>query len=264
MAPRVLILGGNAGISRLMTTAMLARSWDVVSVIRRPGQKSEIEKLGQGQNGKVTTMVYDLEKVRGAAEAQSVLEQAKPNFVIFAAGSMSNPFGVDRDAAKSFMRASADTPTVTKFLFISFPAARRNRAPWWSDSEYRQYVSERSSYPDIQQAKLDADEYLVALANKRAKGGGAPFQAISLRPTWLTNARGTGKVQLGHAGAQGQVTRKDTADVAVGLLARDDTRGWFDLFEGSVGIEEAIDGVVRDGVNSIQGEDVERMYKLVQ
>ncbi|KAF2110253.1 hypothetical protein BDV96DRAFT_583735, partial [Lophiotrema nucula] len=54
------------------------------------------------------------------------------------------------------------------------------------------------------------------------------------RPTWMTNSRGTGKVCLGRAGAVGTVTRQDVATMALGLLSRTDTRGWFDLFEGDV------------------------------
>ena len=161
------------------------------------------------------------------------------------------------------MKASTDdSSSVAKFLFISFPSARRKRAPWWSDGDYKDYLAEKSSYPDTWQAKLEADEYLVALAEARARRGGPPFQAISLRPTWLTNARGTRHVQLGKAGCVGQVTREDVAAVAVSLLSRDDTRGWFDLFQGPDEIEKAVDKVVRDGINCVDGEDLDRIYQL--
>ena len=175
---------------------------------------------------------------------------------------MSNPYAVDRDAAKKVIKSSTNTPSVTKLLLISFPASRRGRGPWWTDRDYRNYTSERNSYPSIQQAKLEADEYLVAMANARASRGGPPFQAISLRPTWMLNSKGTGKVHLGKTAALGRVTREDVAAVAVSLLSRDDTQGWFDLVEGNVGIEEAVDTVVRSGINSIEGEDLDRIYKL--
>jgi hypothetical protein len=162
------------------------------------------------------------------------------------------------------MEASANDSSIRKFLFISFPASRRNRAPWWSDKEYRDWVTEKDSYPDVWQAKLEADEYLVALANARARRGGPSFQAISLRPTWLTNSKGTGKVQLGKTGALGKVAREDVAAVTVSLLSREDTYGWLDLFQGDVEVEEAVSAVVRDNINSIEGEDVERMYKLAK
>lgn len=47
------------------------------------------------------------------------------------------------------MDASTNADSIGKFLFISFPASRRARAPWWSDKEYRDWVAEKSSYPDI-------------------------------------------------------------------------------------------------------------------
>jgi len=175
---------------------------------------------------------------------------------------MSNPFGVDRDAAKRIMNASAADYAITKFLFISFPASRRKKAPWWSESDYHSWLNEKSCYPDIWKAKVESDEYLVAIANARVSRGGPPLQAISLRPTWLTDAKGTGWVQLGRAGSHGQVTREDVARVAVCLLSRDDTAGWFDLFQGDVEIEDAVEAAVKEKVNCIEGEDIQRIHQL--
>ncbi|KAM5357149.1 hypothetical protein ACJZ2D_016562 [Fusarium nematophilum] len=259
---RVLLFGGNAAVSRLMTSMMLERCWDVISVIRDAQQKDRILRLGDGKKGKVDVIVYDLEGLQNVHDAQSIIEHAKPNTVVFAAGSMSNPFGVDRDAARFIVKASAADSDIIKFLFISFPASRKKRAPWWSESAYRDWLTEKSSYADIYQAKLEADEYLVAQVNARASRGGPHFQAISLRPTWLTNAKGTGRVQLGKGGCAGQVTRDDVARVAVSLLSRHDTKGWFDLFQGDIKIEDAVETVVKDGINCIEGEDIQSMYRL--
>ncbi|KAH6886801.1 hypothetical protein B0T10DRAFT_490365 [Thelonectria olida] len=260
--PRVLILGGSASLSRLMTLRMVSKSWDVISVIRDPAQRSQILQIGNGQKGKVEVLIQDLEKLMGVRGARRILEQARPNIVVFVAGSTRKPFAVDRDASKSFMEASTNDNSVSKFLFISFPSSRRGRAPWWTDEDFQDWMVEKRSYPDIWQAKLEADEYLVALANARARRGGPSFQAISLRPTWLTNSKGTGKVHLGKSRAVGQVTREDVAAVALALLSRHDTRGWFDLFQGDDEIEEAVDSAVRRNVNCIDGEDVERIHEL--
>ena len=140
---------------------------------------------------------------------------------------MSNPFAVDRDALKMVIKASVDTPSITKFLLISVPASRRGRAPWWTDTDYQNFISERDSYPSIQQAKLEGDEYLVAMANARVSRGGSRFQAICLRPTWMSNNKGMGTVSLGKTAELGNVAREDVAAVAVTLLSRTDTQGWF-------------------------------------
>jgi hypothetical protein len=61
----------------------------------------------------------------------------------------------------------------------------------------------------------------------------------------------------------GNVSRETVADVALALLLRDDTRGWFDLLDGSATdpkIDEAIEELVRTGHNGLEGEDLERIH----
>jgi hypothetical protein len=181
-------------------------------------------------------------------------------------GSFTNVYGIDRDAAKSAIAAATALPTVTKFLMISFPASRRNPAPWWNGKDIADYTSERNAYPEIGDAKIQADEYLVAMAHARRQRDGtesdSTFQAISLRPTWLMTGKGTGRVSLGKTRALGTVAIGDVAGVAVEMLSRDDVSGWFDLVEGGVGIAEAVEGVVEEGIDCVDGEDLERMYAL--
>lgn len=84
--PRVLLLGGSASLSRLITLRMVAKSWDVISVIRDPAQRSQILRLGDGQKGKVEVLIQDLEKLKGAKGARAIIEQARPDMVVFVAG----------------------------------------------------------------------------------------------------------------------------------------------------------------------------------
>lgn len=118
---------------------------------------------------------------------------------------MSDVYAIDRDAAKKIIKASTDAPFVTKFLIISFPASRRRPAPWWDSQDIKMFNEEKSMYPDVAEAKLQADEYLVS---------------------------------------------------------RDDATGWFDLLRWSDEIEEAVDKVIRDRINCIESEDLDRMYRL--
>ncbi|KFY82732.1 hypothetical protein V500_10362 [Pseudogymnoascus sp. VKM F-4518 (FW-2643)] len=258
-SPRVLLFGGSGGLGRAMTELMLTKSWQVTSVVRDSKQTESILRLGPGDTSKANVLLLDLESMDDQ-DASKVLEQVQPNYVIFAAASVSNPNAVDRDSAKKIIKASANNPSITKFLMISFPTSRRKRAPWWTDSDYKQYLDEMRAYPQIANAKIDADEYLVAMAKVR-ESSGLPFQAISLRPSWLTNNQ-KGKVHLGKTKSIGQVSRTDVAAVAVSLLSRDDSSGWFDLVEGNDDIEKAVDQVVRDNVNTVEGEDLNYMYRL--
>ncbi|OJJ68243.1 hypothetical protein ASPBRDRAFT_199375 [Aspergillus brasiliensis CBS 101740] len=260
---RVLIFGGNGRVAKAMTSLMLARSWKVTSVIRSPSQKKSIQSLGDNQKGTIDVIMHDLKDLKDSDDVrQRILDKCRPDCVVFAAGSFSDVYGIDRDAAKIIIKAATSHPTVRKFLLISFPASRRKPAPWWDSRDVKDYTSEKNSYPDIADAKLQSDEYLVAMSRKRKLQDSSGFQAISLRPSWLLTSPGTGRVHLGKTRALGQIPIQDVAAVAVGLLSREDTHGWYDLVQGNDRIDEAIDKAVRDGINSIDGENVEEMYKV--
>jgi hypothetical protein len=44
------------------------------------------------------------------------------------------------------------------------------------------------------------------------------------------------------------------ADIAARLLARDDTRGWIDMLAGDEAMDDAIERVVRDKIDCMDGE----------
>lgn len=66
---------------------------------------------------------------------------------------------------------------------------------------------------------------------------------------------------LGKTQGTGKVSRDDVADVAVRLLERDDTDGWYDLLNGDEPVDQAVERVVREKVNTVEGEDVEAMIR---
>ena len=67
-------------------------------------------------------------------------------------------------------------------------------------------------------------------------------------------------MKLGKTSARGQISREDVAAVAAALLARDDTRGWYDLLQGDDTIDSAIDALVKEDFDGIEGEDLDRIY----
>lgn len=91
MPPRVLLIGGHGKVSQLMTPLLLSRSWTVTSLIRDPGQASTIHALGKGQQGKLEVLVRSLEDVKSKQEAQSIIEEANPDYVVWSAGAHCNP-----------------------------------------------------------------------------------------------------------------------------------------------------------------------------
>jgi nucleoside-diphosphate-sugar epimerase len=108
--------------------------------------------------------------------------------------------------------------------------------------------------PAYYKAKLAADEVLTVLGEER-KG----FGYISLRPGALTDEPETGKVVLGRTKARGSVSRGDVAEVAVRLLEREGVKGWFDLLGGEEDVGSEVERVLREGVDSREGESLEVM-----
>ncbi|KAL8969732.1 MAG: hypothetical protein Q9183_001861, partial [Haloplaca sp. 2 TL-2023] len=171
-------------------------------------------------------------------------------------GGPSRTQAIDRDSCIHFIRAAADTPSITKFLLVSYLGSRRTKAPWWNDDEWKstQEVNNgvlKNYYP----AKLAADECLTAVANR-----GRDLQAIILRPGSLTDDNGKRIVSLGKTKARGSISRSDVAAVAAELLDSKAT-GWIDLLDGEEPISDAVRRVVEDKVDCVEGEDVDSMIK---
>jgi hypothetical protein len=167
-------------------------------------------------------------------------------------GGATRTYAIDRDACIHFIRSSIATPSIKKFLLISALSIRRGRAAWFDDDSYALMQRVNTEImPDYFKAKLAADEALTVLGEERND-----FKYIILRPGQLTDGKEIGKIALGRTKARGQVTRADVADVAARLLEVEGAKGWFDLLDGDEPSEEAVQRVVKEGINSIDGEDI--------
>ncbi|POS82183.1 hypothetical protein EPUL_006394, partial [Erysiphe pulchra] len=221
-SPRILLLGGHGKVSLILTPKLISRSWHVISVIRCVEQIDDV--LATGAGGK---------------------------------GGPERTLAIDRDACIHFIRRSIATPTIKKFLLVSALSSRRSRAPWIEDDCYAliQKIN-HEVMPTYYQAKLAADEVLTVLGKERSG-----FGYISLRPGRLIDEPETGKVSLGKTKVKGGVSRADVAEVAANLLDHDNARGWFDVIDGDVDIKSAVENVIREGIDCIDGEDFNLMKK---
>ena len=86
MAPRVLLLGGHGKISLLMTPLLLQRSWNLTSLIRSSSQESDVISAAGKHASNLDIKIGDLEAISSQADAQSILDETKPDYVIFSAG----------------------------------------------------------------------------------------------------------------------------------------------------------------------------------
>jgi nucleoside-diphosphate-sugar epimerase len=262
---RVLLLGGHGKVALYLTPLLLSKSWNVTSVVRNPDHKSEILKLGENKPGKVEVLVDSLDDVTSVDRAENVLEKVNPDIVVWSAGAggkggPARTKAIDEVAAKNYISASAARPSVKKFLLVSYIASRRGRPSWWNDEDQKaaEYVNTKV-LPAYFAAKVEADEHLAAVAKKRNEKDPA-FQAIDLRPGTLKDEPSSGKVTLGRTSAKGDVSIETLAKVAVALLERDDTRGWYDLLDGDEPIDEAVARLAKEKWEGIEGEDLERIY----
>lgn len=146
---------------------------------------------------------------------------------------------------------------------VSWLGSRRKQPSWMTDDAWASVmVAKNEILPTYAAAKLEADEYMTALAAKRKQEDPRPFQAINLRPGGLKDDPATRKVELGITGqAKGTVTREDVAIVADQLLARADVEGWIDLVNGNVDVEEAVEKVAAEKIDAAAEEDVDEMVK---
>ena len=85
--PNVLMFGRNGRVSRAMMRIMVARSWQVTSVVRNIEQKQDILSLGEHNPATcLDVLECDLQNIRSSNEAFHILEKIRPNIVVFAAG----------------------------------------------------------------------------------------------------------------------------------------------------------------------------------
>lgn len=86
MSQHVLVLGGHGKIAQLLTPILLNKSWNVTSIIRKPEQVQAIQKLAPANGGSLNVLVRSLEDVKDVSAAKSILDEVRPDAVVWSAG----------------------------------------------------------------------------------------------------------------------------------------------------------------------------------
>lgn len=74
-------------MAQLLTPLLLQRSWSVTSIIRNPEQVAPLQQLGAGQgSGRLNVLVRSVEDVKNEAQAKSLIDEVKPDYVVWSAG----------------------------------------------------------------------------------------------------------------------------------------------------------------------------------
>jgi hypothetical protein len=179
-------------------------------------------------------------------------------------------YAVDRDAAIAFTRASVHTPSIKKFLTVSYLASRRGRPSWWSEEDWNSAQKINNEVlPTYYKAKIAADEVLTVLAKERydedVKNGvsvAERFHGISLRPGTLTDEK-AGGIKVGKIGVGGKTSRATTAETIVATLETNGANGWIDVVDGDEDVTKALQNLVKEGIDTVDEEDIEKMKESI-
>ena len=89
MAPHVLLLGGHGKIALHLTPLLLQKSWTVTSLIRSAAQEPDIVSAAGSHGPGLSVKVHDIESVTSQTDAQAVINDTKPDYIVFSAGTCS-------------------------------------------------------------------------------------------------------------------------------------------------------------------------------
>ncbi len=214
---RIAIVGGNGQIARLLHPLLVARGHTPIALVRSESYRNRLEAMG------AAVRLLDIENST-AGDFSAVFEDA--DAVVFAAGG--GPDGnverkrtVDLEGSLKSIEG-AQQAGISRFVQVSAinvdqPVAD-DASPVW-----RAYV----------EAKRDADAAL--------RDSGLDWTII--RPGVLTDADGTGLVELGEAVARADVPRADVAAVLAEVLDSGAGIGaQWNLVSGDTPVADAVAG----------------------
>lgn len=209
--------------------------------------------------------------MKSEADAKNILEEVKPDWVVWSAGAggkggAESTFAVDRDAAIYFTKASIHTPSIKKFLTVSYLSSRRGKPSWWTEKDWESAQKVNNEVlPTYYKAKVAADEVLTVLSRERYDEEvkksipiNERFSGISLRPGTLTDEK-AGGVKVGKVGVGGTTSRATVAEAIVATLDTNGVNGWIDLIDGDDDVQNAILDLTKNGVDSADEEDFDKM-----
>lgn len=232
---RYVLIGGHGKVSILITkiASKSPYNWRIDSIHRNPSHDDDIRSAGGNP------VRLDIEK---ASTDDLAMHLKDADGVIWSAGAGGNggkerTWAVDHEACVRAYDAAIKAG-VRRFVLVSAIDVRNRDKPppeWYTKEDL--VASDRmwNAIPEYMKAKLAAEEDLYKRAGK--------LDWTVVRPSYLTDDPGTGKVALGKA-PLGKIPREDVARVVVGVMDEKGTIGKaFDLSAGDVPIDQAIKSV---------------------
>lgn len=233
---RYVLLGGHGRVALHITSIATQPpyNWQIDSIHRSPSQDEDIRNVG----GNPITL--DLEK----SSTSDLIERFRgADGIIWSAGAggkggKERTWAVDYESAVKAYDA-AEQAGVRRILVVSAIDVRNREKPppeWYSEEDLARSDRIWKTIPEYMKAKLAAEEDLYKRAGK--------LDWTVIRPSGLTDEKGTGKVTLGRAPLT-QIPREDVARVVIGCIQEKGTIGKsFDVSSGDTPIDEAIKSVL--------------------
>jgi uncharacterized protein YbjT (DUF2867 family) len=210
---KIAIAGGSGRVATLLARQLDDRGDEVRSLIRDPAKADRVREAG-GE-----PVVCDLENATDAEVADAI---GSVDAVVFAAGAGPGS-GPDRKWTMDYggavkLIAAAKANGIDRYVMVSSMGADPD-AP--GDDTFAVYLRAKG--------KADAD----------LQASGLDYTIV--RPTFLTDDPGTGRVRVGDDVGRGEIPREDVAAVlAVTLHSPNTIRKLFEVRDGDTPIEEAI------------------------
>lgn len=211
---RITIIGGHGKVALLLAPLLVEAGHDVTSVIRNPEHEQDVARTG------ARPVVADV----AASDLDALTDLlADSDAVVWSAGagggSPERTYAVDRDAAIRSIDAAV-AAEARRYVMVSYFGAGPDHGVGEDDAFY--------PYAD---AKTAADEYLK----------GTTRDWTILRPSRLTEEKGTGRIAVAPEAKGDQVSRDNVAAVAAACLADNRTIGRVLEFDnGDTPIEQAL------------------------
>ncbi len=215
---KIMIIGGHGKVALLAAPMLVKGGHTVTSVIRKEEQSADVEETG------AVAVLYDVEQLDDEGTRKLVRGN---DAIIFAAGagggSKERTYAVDRDAAIRAMDAAV-AEGVGRFVIVSYVGAGRDDVP--EDNSFYAYAD----------AKAQADDHLR----------GSSLNWTILGPGQLTLEEGTGRIEYGDHVMEGETSRANVAELAVGVVGRTDLAGvTINFRDGNVAMWEAMESMSR-------------------
>lgn len=214
---KIFIIGITGGVGRLVARKLVEHGDQVDGLVRSVSKSEELVHEG------ISTTPGDLVAMP-VEELASALRGSDAIVFTAGAGGRDGPNATDQvdGDGPAKLAAAANLAGVRRLLLVSaFPEAWRERH---MDADFEHYMV----------AKKRAETQLVL----------TDLDWVILRPSALTNERGTGRIDLGLAKIHNEITRDDVAATLIEALRQPEiNRVILELTAGSTPIQKAVEAM---------------------